>query len=487
MGDVFTPLQWGEFAVSQFDIFNAWINGATVFDPTMGHGHLLESLVSFGTKQGYSIHDLPINHLFGNEINTYHHATALDRFKEKYGLDMSENFSNKDLLCLTPKKFDIILGNPPWQNFVDLPPRYKEKIKPLFATFDLVVNKQNLLLGGARIDIAALIIQVSILNFLKNKGKAYFFMPLSLLLNDGAHEQFRTYKIHKTHFSPVKIFDFNKEPVFNNVSTRYGLVHFKKNEEVSFPIDYFIFNDRNWQQFLASPIGAKSGPLSIFKKQSEIPNKFHSIEISRKSTPRQGLNTCGANNIYIFKTYKKISQNTCIVNNNIELPDDLIFPLLTSENFKNPTAGAKAWVLLPYKHDGRPLAQEAIKGMPQLKKYLNSVRGNLISRKGVLINSWIKRGFWWALMGVGPYNFAPYKIVWEAYGKKKFIPRLFPGEWQANQALQAFIPFDSKQEAEQALEKLQDPAIEEYLLSLKMEGTMNWAQPGKIKKLIHFV
>lgn len=88
------------------------------------------------------------------------------------------------------------------------------------------------------------------------------------------------------------------------------------------------------------------------------------------------------------------------------------------------------------------------------------------------------------MLGVGNYNFFPYKIVWEAYGRTVFKPQVFEGSWQANQSLQAYIPCKTRDEAEGVLLKLEDKRIEEYLLSLKMEGTMNWAQPGKIKKLI---
>jgi hypothetical protein len=90
-------------------------------------------------------------------------------------------------------------------------------------------------------------------------------------------------------------------------------------------------------------------------------------------------------------------------------------------------------------------------------------------------------------MGVGLYNFTKYKIVWEAYGKKTFSPRLFNGYWQANQSLQAFIPCEDKKTAEQLLVQLSNPLVENYLLASKMEGTMNWAQPGKISSFLHFV
>jgi hypothetical protein len=52
--------------------------------------------------------------------------------------------------------------------------------------------------------------------------------------------------------------------------------------------------------------------------------------------------------------------------------------------------------------------------------------------------------------------------------------------------LQAFIPVKSLAEAERIQKDLSDKQIENYLLSFKMEGTMNWAQPGKIKKIIKY-
>lgn len=103
-----------------------------------------------------------------------------------------------------------------------------------------------------------------------------------------------------------------------------------------------------------------------------------------------------------------------------------------------------------------------------------------------MLNANMKRGYWWALLGVGEYNFFPFKIIWEAYGKAQFRPRIFSGRWQANQSLQAFIPVKTREEANRVLVLLNNKCVEDYLLSLKMEGTMNWAQPGKIKKLIRF-
>lgn len=491
IGNVFTPLKWGEFAIDKFDIYSKWLNGASVFDPTMGEGNLLESLITYGLSKGLTIENLPTHSLFGNELNTAYFHKALNKFKEKYGLDMYENFTNEDLLKLKPKKFDIIFGNPPWQNFVDLPESYKEQIKSYFFKFDLVGNTQNLLLGGSRIDIAALIIQISIKDFLNQNGEAIVFMPLSLFLNDGANRNFRTYSIGEVQYSVDTVFDFNDKDVFGRIATRYGLCRFIRDKKTFFPIPYYRNEGGTWNNYIAKPMFHETDPLSIMPNDES--GNFGSIKpviIKKESSPRQGINTCGTNDVYFFDNLIKVNEDLVSVSNKskdkIILPKKFVFPLLTPKEFKGALSSPSKWVLLPYNRSGKPLEWKQIQQFPELGSYLDSNKEVLQGRKGVMLNALLNRGHWWAMLGVGEYNFFPYKVVWEAYGKTVFNPTIFEGIWQANQSLQAFIPVRSLAEAERIQKDLSDKRIENYLLSLKMEGTMNWAQPGKIKKIIKY-
>jgi hypothetical protein len=59
--------------------------------------------------------------------------------------------------------------------------------------------------------------------------------------------------------------------------------------------------------------------------------------------------------------------------------------------------------------------------------------------------------------------------------------------WQANQAMQAFIPCLTLAEAKDLLGRLENSNIENYLKSLSVEGTCNWAQPGRIKRFLQFI
>jgi len=487
IGVKFTPLDCAILASEKFNIYNSWIEGATVFDPTMGNGNLLAALIEIGLREEIQLHELPIERLFGNELNTTLHSEAVERFWNHYRVDMKANFTNSDFFELETKQYDVIFGNPPWMNFTDLPSEYKEKLKPYVLDYDLVEDKRKLLLGGARVDIAALVIQKSIADFLTPKGKAIFFQPLSLLLNDGAHDSFRRYQVNGEQFSLEEVYDFNGFQVFEDVFTRHGIVHYQKGKKTHFPIPYYRYINKKWQEQRAAPILSETGPLSIFEKDSDSPlMNFEPIPVNKHSKPRQGINTSGANRIFFFDSYEEIDTETCKVNGEFLLPRKFVFPLLVSDNFRNSRDTPKKWVLLPYSENGKPLELESIRSHEHLWNYLEYHQKALSLRKGKMIQTWRDRGYWWALLGVGKYNFTKYKVVWEAFGRKSFEPQIFTGQWQANQSLQAYIPLNTKKEAKRILKALKNPKIEEYLHSLKMDGTMNWAQPGKISKLMEF-
>lgn len=490
MGAVFTPLKWADFAIEKFDLFKKWMNGATIFDPTMGEGNLLFALIEKGIREGYRPNEMPIDRLYGAEINEKFFQSTFQKARIDYGIILpGSNYQNEDIFFQKDElSFDILFGNPPWQNFVDLPEAYKSKIKGQFFLYDLVGNAQNLLLGGSRIDIAALVLQKTIQKNLIENGEAVFFVPLSLFLNDGANKFFRKYKVNGVEYCIRKIFDFNKLEIFDGIATRYGLIHISRNNEQIFPVEYERWEKNQWVKYIAKPLIRRDDPLSILDGAESSSFEFQPISVKKSSQPRQGVNSSGANQIFFFDYMGEINLDICeVANKHLRaiLPKPYLYPLITCKNFSEEKPSPRKWVLLPYdEKTGRPLNNEEIFKEKLLWYYFKEHEEKLRRRKGTLINVWIKKGVWWALLGVGKYSFFPHKVVWESYGKTSFKPKIFSGRWQANQSLQAFMPVMSIKEATKILESLSDGVVEQYLLSHKMEGTMNWAQPGKIKKLL---
>lgn len=493
IGAVFTPLDWAVFAAEQFGLHDRWLAGSTVFDPTMGEGNLLEALVRMGLEAGHKVEDLPIENLFGVELNTEYYERFFQNMKTRYGVEMPrENFVNGDILFQEQERqFDIVFGNPPWLNFTDLPDDYKQLVKPLFFQYDLVGNAQKLLLGGSRVDFSALVIQKIMEKNLRPGGQAIFFLPLSLFLNDGANQQFRTYRVNAVPYCVDKVFDFNDGAVFEGVATRYGLASFSRDVEQVFPVPFHRWESGIWRAYAAQPALHATDPLSLVEDGAAgLLEDFELIVLSKNSTPRQGVNTGGANDLFFFDELEGgPSDGLCQLSNKnytAILPKQYVFPLLTGKNFRENTPKPSKWVFLPYHANGKPLTPQQVAADPHLKEYLLAHENILTARKGSMLHALLQKGQFWAMLGVGDYNFYPWKIVWEAYGKTSFEPQIFEGQWQVNQSLQAYIPVKTRSEAEVILRKLQDKHIEEYLRSLKMEGTMNWAQPGKIKKLVRF-
>jgi hypothetical protein len=483
-GSVFTPPAWAAFAIEKYGLLELWLGGKTFFDPTMGEGNLLAALVEAALKNGHALADLPLANLFGLEINTACHRKAREAFMKNYGTDMGGNFFNADILAFNRLSFDVLFGNPPWCNFADLPPAYKKSIKPFFFEYGLIDNSRKMLLGNSRIDLAALVIQKTITENLKENGEAVFFLPLSLFLNGGAHGVFRRFTAKGKTYSLSSVYDFEKIDAFPNISTRYGLARFeKKNPRPGF-VPYFRFENGAWAQYKAR--AQKTDSPFLIPQNSKSTVRIPRIEVPADAQPRQGINPCGAVSVFVFCAHEPVDEARCKVNAACLLPRKYIYPLITSNNFKNAKEPLK-WVLLPYNaRTGKPLSVKEMEEEPLLFGYLQSQRHILANRKGSLIQTQIRRGLWWSLLGVGPYSFCPYKVVWEAYGKNTFRPRIFPGNWQANQSLQAFIPCANRAVARQILARLSNPLVEQYLMASRMEGTMTWAQPGRIRSILRF-
>jgi len=498
IGAFFTPLRWAKWVVDKYNLYDRWLNGAIIFDPTAGQGVFLEVFIQKAVEEKNKETDSLIRNLFGNEKEPQFVKHFVSKVKKKYDISFPmENFTNEDILfCSKEFKADIILGNPPWMNFNDLPTFYKENIKPLFFKYGLISNSQKLLLGSARIDIAALIISKAIKDNLRQNGEAYFFAPLSIFLNDGAHKSFREYSIYDTPFFVKEIYDFAENKIFNDVSTRYCMTQFIRNKHQKFPVNYFVFEKNKFKHYFANPVFNETDPLTIFQEEDDLNSisNFKKIRLPKSSKPRQGVNTCGANSVFIFDKYEAVDNSFAKVNNkqiSAILPKQFLFPLIVKNNFGQQVPTPEKWILIPHNTiTGKPVPLNSLKEHKLLYEYLLETKETLIKRKGTLIQSWIKKGFWWALLGVGSYSFKPIKICWESYGKKNYSPKIYYSEngsaWQGNQAMHAYIPLSEKSFATDILEELRNPIIEMYLKSHRMEGTCNWAQPGKISKLIEY-
>jgi hypothetical protein len=480
IGEVFTPVVWAKWVINKWNVFDRWIGGATLCDPTAGQGAFALALLQEAAERHVPITQELLSRIHLIEIK----QSNLDVFSEKaktlFNIKLpKENIHCLDVITNTPNlQCDILIGNPPWANFTDLPADYKETLKPCFQRADLIADKRAVLLGASRIDIAALVIEIALGQLLANNGNAYFFLPISLFTGDDAHAGFRDYTAFGTPFSVTEVHEFNKTKIFENVGTSYCCAAFERKRPQTFPVPYFRENNTTeWDSYEAVPLNGNSDSWRVIPAGEETKINIH-IPIAPNQKPRQGVNTCGANDVFIFDEYPDF------------IEDEFLFPLASKETWKNNEMKPQKWIFLPYdRTTGRPLEAGRFSNTKGYA-YLASQKETLLARKGTLINSMISKGCWWALLGVGYYSFAPYKVIWPAYGKNDFTPRILSdvnGQmWQGNQSLHAFIPCWEKDEAERVLDLLDNSQVSLLLCQLNGEGKCNWAQPGKMKKILAF-
>lgn len=479
IGQVFTPISWALWLIEKWSLFDLWIQGGSVCDPSAGEGVFALALFETAKSNGISVSDEMMRRIWLIDIC----ASSLTAFKLKakqtYGADFPEsNLINADLILDTPAiSVDVLVGNPPWCNFADLPGFYKESIKEHFVSEGLVPDKKKVLLGSSRTDIAALVVNRAIGKLLKPSGRAIFFLPSSLFLGDDAHRGFRNYTASNRRFSIKSVYEFSKTEVFPSIGTQYCCAEISVDSIPAFPVPYNREGLAGWVEQKAYPLKDQDDQWQIVGHESDR-DRFSafSISIGSNQQPRQGVNSCGANDIFIFDT------------NEGQLPNEFLFPLLSKESWRGDTTPSR-WVLLPYdKNTGRPLSWYQIKEYPSLEEYLLGNKSFLSMRKGTMIRSSIEKGIWWAALGVGPYSFSPFKVAWQAYGKNDFKPIVVGSHsglpWQGNQAMHAFIPCWSEADAIRIQRALDSPLVTDFLKQLNGEGKCNWAQPGKVKKLL---
>lgn len=468
--------------LERHSVLKQWANGATVCDPTAGTGAFILALLQMARDQHVDITQSMLSSLYLIEKKRTFLGIFKKACKERFDIDFPEaNLICRDVILRPPKlRFDILVGNPPWCNFTDLPEKYAEKIKPYFRKHGLVKDIRDTLLGASRVDIAALVIKNVLFRLTVPHGKACFFLPLSLFCGDSAHDGFRSYKAMKRDFRVHEIVVFDKCcNVFQNVKTDYCAAKFELDTQQFFPISYIVNQGNTYQTCQAQPIRSLNSPLMVTRQTASIPALPAKGTFAASERPRQGINTCGANDIFIFDKYPDF------------LPKNYIYPLLTHADWQNTGDNAPSkWILLPYSDSGHLLTLKELSDSG-LYDYLERHKDRLSSRPGRFLEGATKNNkAWWAMLGIGQYSFAPYKIVWEAMGKRLFTPIIktsYNGmPWQANQAMQAYIPCATEQRAKEVIQILQSIDIPGILAGTNSIGKRNTAQPGKIARILGF-
>jgi len=128
--------------------------------------------------------------------------------------------------------FDIIVGNPPWIDWKNLPAGYRDRIKELCLERHLFSGDGRT--GGINLNICALISNVSAQNWLKENGTLAFLMPQTLIFQQ-TYEGFREFNLdNNKNLYLQEIYDWTKSGhPFKPVQQKF-LTYFFSNNKVDY-------------------------------------------------------------------------------------------------------------------------------------------------------------------------------------------------------------------------------------------------------------
>lgn len=341
-------------------------------------------------------------------------------------------------------KCDLYLGNPPFINFSDLDEEYRSLIKPIWLKYFPKSKGFKMLLGDSRGDISQLIFALTIKKYICDGAKIGVILPDSLIKGNSASAGFREFK----NITTKSLHDISRDNPFDNTSRNCFYIIGQKGGETTFPLKY-IKGDLN---------------INLVKAGDDLIEYGKTILKKSEYIARQGVNTLGANKIFIFKSDPPIKSK-------------LIHPLLKSSDIHPFSYSPSYNILLPYEN-GKPILEDKLeKYYPNAYRYLLENKEKLISRKSRFVNK-----CWYGLFGVGAYTGFKYKVVWRGLGAKELMASVTE-DVIPNQSMNCYIPTENIDEAYYIAGIMNSPLYKNQLKTLNEEGAKSFAQPSTINKI----
>lgn len=356
------------------------------------------------------------------------------------------------------KKFDYVVGNPPWIGWKSMSKSYREGTLDVWQSYG-IFEKSAYDKKTTHDDFGMAVTYVAVDQYLKIGGKLGFLTPASFLKSTKGGQGFRKFEIirngQQIPFKIEQVHDFSGVKLFTVPTIAMQLV---KGEKMEYPLTEYIEvkqkgkksaidSHAHWQQVreLLTTRKLKAQPIDTQDNQSAwltLSDNDFSQKVLTGDKPidyrgRKGIEPAGAKGVYVLNKVSSSEQEGLLkIENDMSrqrrvdlksqgsqpgiIEEEFVYPMLGGRNIEKWRVKSNEFILVPHDKDniyGIPttqLARRAPRTYSWLKYYHDGLLASRI-QNGKFFNPETQP--FYRLDNVGVYSYSPYKVLWKEQTK----------------------------------------------------------------------
>ncbi|MDW8309171.1 MAG: N-6 DNA methylase, partial [Verrucomicrobiales bacterium] len=343
-------------------------------------------------------------------------------------------------------QFDRIAGNPPWINWSNLPDEYRHRSADVWTRYRLFEHKGLRARTGAALDdISILMLYVAADRYLKPRGKLGFVITQTVFKTEGGGEGFRRLQLgDREPLKVLQVDDFSAVQCFEGATNRTAVLILEKGRPTTYPVAYNYWRKTGrgniptdadhdeaiahlkYAQWVATPINPHkhNSPWITGRRRA-----LSHIEVVVGQSDYQGRigSNVFTNGIYWVEVVARRPDGLVLISNlhdigkikvrnvNMAIEPDFVFPLLRGRDVERWKATPTHHIIVPQDPNdpakGFPEARMQAQ-FPKTYAYFKQFEAELRKRSGFKQFFDTSTAPFYSIYNVGPYTFAPYKVVW---------------------------------------------------------------------------
>lgn len=340
-------------------------------------------------------------------------------------------------------KFDFVVGNPPWIRWGYLSQEYKDATMPLWKDYGLFSLKGHAArLGGGEKDFSMLFVYASAEFYLKTDAKLGFLITQEVFKSKGAGEGFRRFWIsNREPLKVLKAHDLVSVQPFEKAANKTAAIILTKGQETKYPVEYTLWTRKKGigripidlplkevlglllkKKLLAKPVGSITSSWQTTEKDKKL------INLSGKNAYKAYLGVRAVPyGVFWVMVKQQRADGLLIIENLPEkgktkidkiedvIEPDLVYPAIRGSDISRWNAIPKIYVLLTQNPKTREPYPELLmkQKWPRTYSYLTQFKPAFKVQESKAVKALASRTEFYAVLGVGEYTLANYKVLWK--------------------------------------------------------------------------